>query len=94
MSSWPGQFSLVGVPTTLKILMSSSYYFWPGNNGFMLHIYAKMQPTDQISMLFEYFWEPNNTSGGLYQRVTTSCVNPLVGIPEALAKPKSAIFKT
>lgn len=94
MSSWPGQVSLVGVPITLNILLSSSYYFCPGKSGFMLHISAKMQPTDQISMLFEYFWEPRRTSGGLYHRVTTSWVNPLVGIPDALANPKSAIFST
>ena len=60
----------------------------------MLTISAKMHPTDQISMAEEYFWEPSRTSGGLYQRVTTSWVNPLTGIPEALARPKSANLRT
>ena len=59
----------------------------------MLTISAKMQPTDQISMALEYFCEPRRTSGGLYQSVTTSCVNPLTGIPEALANPKSASLR-
>ena len=51
-----------------------------------------MHPTDQISIELEYFCDPNKTSGGLYHKVTTSCVYPLTGIPEALARPKSAIF--
>ncbi len=58
----------------------------------MLIISAKTQPTDQISIEFEYFVEPSNTSGGRYHRVTTSWVYPFTGIPEALASPKSAIL--
>lgn len=53
-----------------------------------------MQPTDQISIELEYFWDPSKTSGGLYHKVTTSWVYPFTGIPDALASPKSAIFNT
>lgn len=52
-----------------------------------------MQPTDHISIELEYFWDPSKTSGGRYHNVTTSCVYPLTGIPEALARPKSAILR-
>lgn len=60
----------------------------------MLTISATMQPTDQMSIAEEYFCDPRRTSGGRYQSVTTSWVNPLTGMPEALASPKSASLRT
>jgi len=52
-----------------------------------------MQPTDQISTGNEYAFYPSKISGALYHKVSTSCVKVLIGIPNALANPKSANFK-
>jgi len=60
------------------------------NNGVFSAISAKIHPIDQISTGVEYCFEPRRISGGLYQSVTTSWVNVLIGNPNALAKPKSA----
>lgn len=43
-----------------------------------------MHPLDQTSMLVEYVRDPNRTSGARYQSVTTSLLNVLTGIPNAL----------
>ena len=53
-----------------------------------------MQPADQASTGVEYSFDPSNNSGALYHNVTTSFVYGLIGIPNALASPKSAIFKS
>ena len=51
-----------------------------------------MQPVDHKSTPKEYYFYPNNISGHLYQRVTTSWVYVFIGRPKALANPKSASF--
>ena len=52
-----------------------------------------MHPTAQISTPRLYCFWPSRTSGALYQRVSISCVKVLMGIPKALANPKSAILR-
>ena len=52
-----------------------------------------MQPTDHISTGKLYSFFPSKISGARYHKVSTSCVRVLIGIPKALAKPKSANFK-
>lgn len=61
-----------GVPKIRNILNSSSISESPGNNGPILDISAKIQPTLHISMAVEYVFVPSNTSGARYQSVTTS----------------------
>jgi hypothetical protein len=68
-----GHCSGSGVPINLKMRSNSSDGLLPGNNGRPFDISAKIHPIDQMSMGVEYFFEPNNTSGARYQRVTTSC---------------------
>ena len=46
-----------------------------------------------ISMAVVCVFEPNRSSGALYQRVTTFGVIGFIGIPNFLAKPKSAANK-
>lgn len=46
-----------------------------------------MRPTHHMSICVEYSEEPNNTSGGRYQSVTTSLEYVLVGTDLALARP-------
>ena len=48
--------------------------------------------TYHMSMGVEYSVDPRRTSGGRYQRVTTSLEYVLVGTDLARAKPKSANF--
>ena len=47
---------------------------------------------DHISTGVEYYFCPNNISGALYHNVNISCVNVLIGIPKARARPKSHTF--
>lgn len=51
-----------------------------------------MHPADHISTPKEYYFYPIKISGALYQRVSTSWVKVLIGTPNALARPKSAIL--
>ena len=51
-----------------------------------------MQPIAQVSTPNEYYHYPNKTSGALYHKVSISCVKVLIGIENAQANPKSAIF--
>lgn len=51
----PGHVDSLGVPKTLNIFRSSSSYFCPGKSGLNVTIYAKMQPTDHMSIELEYF---------------------------------------
>lgn len=55
---------------------------------------ANMHPALHISIDVVYNFAPNRTSGGLYQSVTTSAEQHFTGIPNALAKPKSASFNS
>lgn len=84
----------VGVPWNWKILKIWSIYESPVKSGFFSISSAKMQPTAQISTPRLYCFWPRRTSGALYQRVSISWVRVLMGIPKALARPKSAIFKS
>ena len=63
-------------------------------SGFFSINSAKMQPTAQMSTPRLYCFWPKRTSGALYHRVSISWVKVLMGIPKALANPKSAIFKS
>ena len=64
----------------------------PGADQARTHeiISAIIHPQLHTSILVLYVLLPNNTSGALYQSVTTSFENVFTGIPNALAKPKSA----
>lgn len=84
----------VGVPWNWKILKIWSIYESPVKSGFFSINSAKMQPTAQISTPRLYCFCPKRTSGALYHKVSISWVKVLIGIPKALAKPKSAIFKS
>jgi hypothetical protein len=53
-----------------------------------------MHPALQISILVLYVLDPNNTSGGRYQSVTTSLLNVFTGTPKARASPKSPILSS
>ena len=65
----------------------------PGKSGLpALANSAKMQPADQQSIEVVYSLAPKRTSGGRYQRVTTSAEKQRTGMPKARAKPKSASF--
>lgn len=79
-----------GVPSILRIWLSWSLLSLPRNNGTPLIISAMIQPADHTSILVEYVLLPKRTSGALYHSVTTSLENVLTGIPNALARPKSA----
>lgn len=83
----------VGVPWNWKILNIWSISESPLNNALFYTNSAKIQPTAHVSTPKEYCFCPSNTSGALYQRVSISWVRVLIGIPNALANPKSAIFK-
>jgi hypothetical protein len=63
----PGHESSVGVPNSLKILLSWSSTSLPGNRGRPAFASsANIQPADQQSIDVVYSFAPNKTSGGLY----------------------------
>mmetsp|Transcript_4572 Transcript_4572/g.14810 ORF Transcript_4572/g.14810 Transcript_4572/m.14810 type:complete len:294 (+) Transcript_4572:800-1681(+) len=90
----PGQVSSLGVPSNLKILVSSSATVCPGKSGRPVAISAKIQPMLHMSMGVLYFLEPMRTSGARYHRVTTSWLYDRTGMPKARASPKSASFSS
>jgi hypothetical protein len=94
--SWltPGHVSSFGVPRILKIFLIWSYSESPSKRARFVTISAKIQPADHISTGVEYSLAPRRSSGALYQRVTTSFVYGLIGIPKARARPKSAILSS
>lgn len=51
---------------------------------------AKIHPVAHISIAVVNLGDPNNTSGALYQRVTTLAVIFFGGTPKKRANPKSA----
>lgn len=58
--------------------------------GIFLRSYGQRRaerPTHHMSICVEYSEEPNKTSGGRYQSVTTSFEYVLVGTDFALARP-------
>jgi len=79
--------------TYRKISNNWSISHSPRNKGRWRHISANTQPTPHISKGIPYVGAFNNTSGGRYQRVTTSCVNARSGKRQRRARPKSANFK-
>lgn len=89
-----GHVLSLGEPSSLNIFSSWSAGELPGNSGCPLAISAMMHPVDQMSMDVEYCREPIRTSGALYHNVTTSWEYPLTGMPNALARPKSASFNS
>lgn len=89
----PGQSSSVGVPQNWKILNIWSISESPTNSGHFSYSSYKIHPIAQVSTPREYCLYPRRISGALYHRVSISWVRVLIGIENALAKPKSAIFK-
>ena len=79
---------------SLNIFLIWSCSESPSNSALFDITSAKIQPTDQRSTGVEYSVAPSSSSGARYQRVTTSLVYGLMGIPNALARPKSAILRS
>lgn len=86
----PGHDRSEGVPIRRKIFCNWSSFVVPGKRGRPVYISAMMQPADQMSIEVLYVLDPSKTSGALYHRVTTSLEKVLTGMPNALARPKSA----
>mmetsp|Transcript_15321 Transcript_15321/g.51533 ORF Transcript_15321/g.51533 Transcript_15321/m.51533 type:complete len:207 (+) Transcript_15321:359-979(+) len=82
-----------GVPSTRKILNSSSISQSPGNMGFFVTISTRIVPMAHMSIGGAYVCDPSRISGGRYHSVTTSCVSGRIGGQNARARPKSAIFR-
>jgi len=93
-SKAPGQllFWGVGVPWYWKILNIWSISESPMNKGLFSIISENIQPRLQMSTPKLYYFYPSKISGALYHKVSTSWVRVLIGIPKALARPKSAIL--
>lgn len=62
------------------------------NKGHFSYNSYSIHPIAQVSTPKEYYLYPRSTSGALYHKVSISCVKVQIGIENALAKPKSAIF--
>ena len=93
-SLWMFVHSLgVGVPWNWKILKIWSISESPLKRGLFSMSSANMHPTAQISTPRLYCFWPSKTSGARYQSVSISWVRVLIGIPKALASPKSAILR-
>jgi hypothetical protein len=102
-----GQVPIDGVPRILNIVSSCSRHSpLPGNNTSPIAISlgivtknhkicppAKMQPMDHISIAVEWSVAPRRISGERYHRTDISSVAvKRTGMPQILARPKSAIF--
>jgi len=84
-----------GVPRIDVILFIWSTYEFPKNSGFIMYIYAIMQPIANISTGAEYAENLNSNYGALYHRVEQYSVNGgLLLISFAIPKSINLIFRS
>ena len=69
-----GQIYSFGVPRVSKILLIIATSLSQAKSGFMAHNSKKIQPILHMSTAMVYSTAPSNSSGALYQTVTTSWV--------------------